>query len=371
MNHVEFFKCRHEPYRSVENKMINSIEINNFKCHKEIMIDKCRRINIIVGENGCGKTALLEAIFLALGRSPELPLRFRRQRGFQDHYTGSLRGVEEAIWIDYFYLRDSKQEISIKLNGTGPEARSVRIFKGPLTRVISLPDAIDDFSNTDLKGMQIIWTDADGNDYRSAIKVTKNGIEFPESLEDVPDFFFYPSGILPNSVEVAERFSRLSRRGMDDNFKKIFTKEYNWIEDLSIEVEAGAPGVYATIRGSKDKLPLANISGGINRILSIMLAVCSRSQSVVLADEVENGIYFKHQSRLWRGLIDLTRDNNGQIFLSTHSEEWLRALVDAADEKTDDIALWRLEREEGSVSPVVHQFAGSKVLNGILAGEVR
>jgi len=44
-------------------------------------------------------------------------------------------------------------------------------------------------------------------------------------------------------------------------------------------------------------------------------------------------------------------------------------LVNAAGGEFDDIALWRLERDDDG--PVVRQFAGQKVLDGIVAGEIR
>ena len=53
-------------------QMVDSVNIRNFRSFSDVKIDGCRRINIIVGENGSGKTALLEALFLAAGVSPEL-----------------------------------------------------------------------------------------------------------------------------------------------------------------------------------------------------------------------------------------------------------------------------------------------------------
>jgi hypothetical protein len=44
--------------------MINEIKISNYRCYKNLTIKDLGRINIIVGENGSGKTALLEALML-------------------------------------------------------------------------------------------------------------------------------------------------------------------------------------------------------------------------------------------------------------------------------------------------------------------
>jgi AAA15 family ATPase/GTPase len=80
--------------------MIRSIEIERFRGFESLSIPKCGRVNVIVGDNGSGKTALLEAIFLALGVSTELPLRFRQQRGLEGLFSGSTHSIEEAIYGD-------------------------------------------------------------------------------------------------------------------------------------------------------------------------------------------------------------------------------------------------------------------------------
>ncbi len=50
--------------------MIRSIDIKNFRCYEHLHVNGCKRVNVIVGDNGSGKTALLEAMFMALGTRP-------------------------------------------------------------------------------------------------------------------------------------------------------------------------------------------------------------------------------------------------------------------------------------------------------------
>jgi len=116
-------------------------------------------------------------------------------------------------------------------------------------------------------------------------------------------------------------------------------------------------------------LPLPNVSGGINRIVSVMLALSSRPNSVVLVDEIENGIYHKHHNALWRGLLAFTRTYEGQLIVTTHNEEWLESLFQAAGNEVEDIGLWRIERSQGG--PVVRQFSGRQAAAALKVGEVR
>ncbi len=153
-------------------------------------------------------------------------------------------------------------------------------------------------------------------------------------------------------------------------FAQVFRSEYEWIEDISIEVVAGAPAIYAALRGRNEKLPLPSVSGGINRIISVLLALASRARSIVLVDEIENGIYYRHHKSMWGSLLKFARSYEGQLFVTTHNDEWLQSLVEAAGSDIDDIALWRMERDKNN-RPIVRQFSGEQVAAGIRAGGVR
>ena len=346
--------------------MIRSIDIRHFRCFEHLEIDRCCRINIIVGDNGSGKTALLEAIFFALGTTPELSLRFRQQRGLGGAFSGPLRRIEEAIWRDYFYDRDWERAISIELTGDGPEARSVRLFRG--RSQMSIPLVLETDENELLTSpIGIVWRDSEGKEHTSFPKVTASGLEFEGGDEDMPDFFLFPANHTIPAAENAGRFSELSRAGKVREFVQILTNEYKWIEDISIEVITGSPVLFATVRGQNEKRPLADVSGGINRIISVMLGIASRPRSVVLVDEIENGLYFKHQSALWRGLLTLVRKNESQIFLTTHSAEWLNSLAKVIKKDVDDIALWNMESSKKGI--VVRQFSGETLKAGIEYGQ--
>lgn len=44
--------------------MYKYFKINNFRCFEKLELPELERVNLIVGKNNVGKTALLEAIFV-------------------------------------------------------------------------------------------------------------------------------------------------------------------------------------------------------------------------------------------------------------------------------------------------------------------
>lgn len=348
--------------------MIKSIQIKNFRCFKDMEINRCKRINVIVGDNGSGKTALLEAVFMTLCSSTDIALRLRQQRGLEGNVSGSSREIEKAVFGDFFYNRDMSKVISIKLDGNGPEARSLRISRGAADAILPLELSAQS-SSASTSPLVFSWVDYFGNEKQVSAQVTPRGFHLSSTGEDLPDFFLFGSNQTINSTETASRFSELSRSRRERQFVEIFTKEYDWIEDLNIEVVAGAPVIHATLRDTSEKVPVNNISGAINRVLAIMLCLAVRPRTVVLVDEMENGLYHKHHAAIWRSVLGFAREYDGQLFTTTHSEEWLGTLVDAAGDDLDDIALWRMERtKEG---PLLRQFTGRQAAAAIKVGEVR
>lgn len=355
--------------------MIKEIDIRNFKCFRLLRVEDARRVNVIVGDNGVGKTALLEAIFLALGGSPEIAIRFRQLRGLEGLFSGSPRQIEEALWGDLFHNMDANLPLSVTLGGSGPEARSLSISRersGLLTPG-DLLTATGESSQTSTQGafasLVFEWKDHVGNVYEVKPTVEKGNIKIGSTNEDLPDFFFYASSQTGSSTENAARFSSLSKARRHREFVEMFIKEYDWIEDLTIEVSGGAPVIHASIKGITEKIPINAVSGAISRLVSILLSIASRPRSVVLMDEAENGVYHTHHKSYWRALLSYARTFDCQLFVSTHSEEWLEALAAVADQDLDDISLWRLER--GTHGPIVRQFVGRQAVGALKVGEVR
>lgn len=365
------------PSLSPEHKMIRSIDVRNFRCYRHLKIGGCARLNVIVGDNGSGKTALLESIFLPLATSSEVAVRLRQIRGFDSMLSGAPKRIESALWGDFFYDNDMTERVSLILSGDGLDSRTLEIARGAIETTLPFSTVtagmmtsvrIGEFDGATVSApVRFTWTDANKQSHTVTPVVAATGLTLPDTGEDLPDFFFFGANQNIGSGENASRFSELSKSNKQHDFVKIFAKEYKWITDLNVEVHAGLPLLFGTVDGSKNKIPLPNLSGGINRFIGCMLAIASRQGSVVLIDEVENGIYYSHFPALWRGMLKFLRDFRGQAFVTTHSKECLNGLVKAAAKDVSDIALWRTEIEGGEY--IVRQFTGAELRAGIDYGE--
>jgi AAA15 family ATPase/GTPase len=117
--------------------MAKSVGIKNFRGFHSAELSDCRRVNVIVGPNGSGKTALLEALFFVAASTGEVALRARQWRGFEaTRAAGSPSHIDESLWADLFYNFDRNAKLSITLGGTREQERELKIKFLPQQNVL-------------------------------------------------------------------------------------------------------------------------------------------------------------------------------------------------------------------------------------------
>jgi ABC-type lipoprotein export system ATPase subunit len=340
--------------------MIRSANIENFRCFKRVNLRNCSRVNIVVGENGSGKTALLEALFLARGPNPEPVLRLRRWRGFDGTFTGPPKIVEDAVWKDLFHNFDTTHPVQIDLNGTRGENRSLRITCGRSDLLAKVdPEFVESRANA--VGQYIFeWRPEGRLPYTVIPEITEGKLVTGQT--PVPPFetFFFAANHTYSSAETAMRYSELSKEFKESEVVALFKAQFPMVKSLSIEAHGGAPLVFATIEGASVKVPLNILSGGINKLAAILFAIPSQRDSLVIVDEIENGLHYKTLPNVWRSLRAFAAQYSTQIFASTHSGECLDAATEVAAEYPDDFSLIQATRDNGTYG--LNQFGGARLV---------
>ena len=63
--------------------IFKEVEINNFRGIKHLFLPNLKQVNLLVGKNNCGKSSVLDALFLLSGFSN--PLLILRINQFRDY----------------------------------------------------------------------------------------------------------------------------------------------------------------------------------------------------------------------------------------------------------------------------------------------
>jgi hypothetical protein len=327
--------------------MIESLRVANFRGIENLELHGLKRVNVIVGENASGKTALLESLFLAGGGSPEIALRLQAQRGLIQGFQIALdRTSYESLWRQLFYGFDQKKVIAIELLGSPANTRSVTVAYRSEDSP-TLPFGKSDLESPFIVPVTFEWKDYKGTVSRAQPKITEQGLNLAGTGETMPIFLF-SSSVPVSPAENASRFSLLDTEGKSGPFVEALKKVFPILEDISIQVVSGQPMLHASLSFSQLKVPLGLLSSGINRLAGIFLGVAGRSQNVVLIDEIENGFFYELLPRIWSALLSFCKQQDSQIFASTHSEECLRALLKIVGDNAEEFTLIRTERSNGN-----------------------
>jgi hypothetical protein len=358
--------------------MIESIRIANFRGFQSATADSLKRVNVVVGRNASGKTSFLEAIFMTLGSGPELALRLRSWRGLGESIAlpNDVNALQE-LWADLFFQFDLDNRVSVQLAGSKEFNRTLRISfqsRGRSSRLRPGPSGTLSVAPPEVRGIhrapsssasvalekvrevpiRFDWRTSNG-EFTTFPELGPNGVSLQQVADSVPAVFFH-STLAFNTVEVAARYSRLSQKNEEGRVVDALKEEFPFIRGLSVEVNGGTPMVQAQIDGMRRKVPLGLVSGGVNKLLSLLVAIADTRRGVVLVDEVENGFYFDRLPAVWRILLRFAATNDCQLFCSTHSHESISSLRATLDSNAEDFSLLRIEQSEGS--HVIRQFSG-------------
>ena len=104
--------------------MFNKLKIENFRGIKNLEIKDLNKINIFVGENGIGKTTILDALYVSINPNNAL-LSFK---------TNLFRRIDDAtnnpnFWQTFFYNFSEENRIKLSLSNKSQKNKRCRRCK--------------------------------------------------------------------------------------------------------------------------------------------------------------------------------------------------------------------------------------------------
>lgn len=329
--------------------MFQNISIKNFRGIHSLNLEQLGQVNLFVGENNCGKTTVLESIFLLAGMSnPTLP-----------GLTNTLRSKNRIAFdsLKYlFYGMDYQNHPSFLADMADGNRRELDISLGK--EVITLKNVSS--SSTDQSSLH-------GGTYQPrslnlSFNIKKDGVKTVEgdcgiilqddmtlSLQKSPSYHETINGLFLPANDMADslisQLSELIKRKQKDSLL-----EHARLFDPQItNMELLPDGVYIGYDGIAEMLPLDLCGEGFKKFLGVIGAVVSKINQLVLIDELENGIHFSAYSKLWKGLIGLAVKHGVQLMISTHSKELVAELTKYLNESNlpgNTVCVYTLSRTQ-------------------------
>lgn len=336
--------------------MIESVRLRNFRAFEDVKASDLGRLNIIVGDNRQGKTAFLEAMYLASGNSPTNHLKMDRWRGYMSEVINSGQVASGMLWRDLF--RNFSMELPVIIELFGKPSRRLDIsYKARAAGVVG--EGVHSVSPVTWK-----WKSKAG-EFPCVPTFTENGLVFPDvPPAEFPGAMFSPT-VSINAREAADKFSELDIRGDSGLVLDILRSQFPEIEGLSVLSESGNPMLYVTIEGTRQKMPLPLHSSGINRWVGMMLTASVLDAGLLFIDEIESGIYYSRLPKLWQSMNEFSLKTGSQVFATLHSGEALKAITAVSESHESDLRLIRVRKDEAGRSQL--EVFGGKTLAAAIA----
>ncbi len=315
--------------------MFNKIEIERFRGIKHATIEGFKQINLFFGKNNCGKSSLLESLFLASGLSnPSLPVYVNMMRGY-----GKVRLSDLEL---NFYNLDTTLPIHIKLENEEKRDLKITLFEQNQNNVSLKADDTKILSNID------------EDKYGLKIEFTINNKIFASELHLDPTKLDGATRIIPKDYEEPLRCIYLSPKydfsASIQGLKNILQNkdEHFIVEGLNL-IEPRVKDFIFTDKemlvdvGLSKRIPVNMMGDGARKIVSLLTTVYDCKDGALLIDEISNGFHYSVMCSLWKVLINAAIKNNTQLFITTHDVDSIKGLRDAAlDTYKDKVATFKL-----------------------------
>jgi AAA15 family ATPase/GTPase len=360
--------------------MIESIFVNRYRNLDELRIESLSKVNLITGKNNTGKSTLLEAIALYSTKC-DLSIIFQllEERGENFRQIPNNKNATEinvkalsSLFIDRIVGFDQKNAIIIGTIENTLFGKQDTAEKSISLRFVKYFDELISQSEEPVnRRKRTIIDNADDKhivDYKLGLEIRVGLNPYILPLDD--ERFYNRIGY--RGFGNVENFQFIRTRNIDreingklwDNIT-LTPKEQYVIDALRIIepdverlafIEEGNRNRSAVIKLTKNNnvLPLKSMGDGINRIMTMILALVNSDNGFLLIDEFENGLHHSIQEKLWEIIFNLANKLNVQVFVTTHSNDCISGFENILNSPQNSIdgKLIRLDNVNGKIKQV-------------------
>ena len=369
--------------------MLNSLVIKNYRNLKDLKINSLGKVNLIIGKNNTGKSTLLEAIAIYATKG-DLSLIYQlldergetpKQRNTDTNLTETNIKMFSSLFNNRIVGFDAGESIIIGSLEKTLFGEQLSSNDNVSIRFVKYFDEMhSDEQGNRIRKRRFIQNDSEitMDYYKIGFEIKKGNFSYFLPLDEDRPSRFAIRGVKNNDNVHIVKTSNIFRGINGSLFDNIAltNKEQYVIEALKIIeplteriafVEEAERERIAVIKlsDSQQVLPLQSMGDGINRIMTIILALVNADNGYLLIDEFENGLHYSVQEKLWAILFELSRKLNIQIFVTTHSEDCIKGFESVLNNASSisDGKLIRLDNENGKIKQVEFDAKELKIAN--------
>lgn len=348
---------------------IEQLEIEAFRGIQQLSVPHLNHINIIAGDNNCGKTSFLEALMLL--RNVEDLNNIIRVVQARENFPALVRPPFFDRFLSLFPAASEPSDtrmIGLRASCDG-ETISLRL-KGHLSDVMleelprqnyGLSGAKRSAGPLEVQAFSGDFTGQRGEYRHQEPVMIHEYIAKSAIIKERTNIVYLP----PFDHLRGSTFSRILR---NDSYKELCLHILHLfdpgIRDLLLlrnETLGGRAAEYVKHR-DLGVMPLTSYGDGIKKVLSLASGVAQAVNGVLLIDEVETAIHSRYFEEIFRFIVSACVRFDVQLFVTSHSMEAIDGFLATQDydkksgKEEDILSIITLKKEGGA--------SFSRVLNG-------
>lgn len=374
--------------------MLDSLEIKNFRNLKELRIKSLGRVNLIIGKNNTGKSTILEALAIYASKGEMsiicdiLEERGEYSRGEYSNESTAEKNFEilSSLFTNRKIIFGKEDIISIQGSKNLAEGKnkstaiffSIKFTKYSHKEVDRKNEGVYIINDTNnepifeesgevklpITSYGLVITDGNSSLH---LKIGQSSLESNSIFQTVhtkQNFQFIRTnninreinGKLFDNIALTDKEQYIidSLKIIEPTIERIAFIAENRIERTAVIKLSSYPKT----------LPLRSMGDGMNRILTIILAMVNADNGFLLIDEFENGLHYTTQEQLWEIIFSLAQKLNIQVFATTHSEDCIKGFEAILNSSGNaDGKLIRLHNDNGVIKEVEFNAEELKIAN--------
>ncbi|MFS8065494.1 MAG: AAA family ATPase [Byssovorax sp.] len=330
--------------------MIEAITVERFRGLKHLDVEGFGRVNLILGKNNCGKTALMEALSIASAPSLAAEAVFTHQQARNPSIPSRDFG---RFWRPIFWKQDADQGLVLKVRYPGDRWVSVELCKSQDSSLF-IDDKAAPGSMPRANWTIDVKTEEGEQKLKDKIVGSSAGLRLPSAMGR--DFMWIGTAPGVGDDEI-RNFSSLKQAGHEAQLATLLHEIDAHVSGVELLSPSGTQAELFVRLAHQDgpSLPMSMMGEGFQRCFKIGVSAIEDDRTVLFVDEIDNGLHHSALKPVWSWLANVSAKGTLQVFATTHSEECIAAASRAFTELNDDgLRVIRLDRRQDKTVAAVY-----------------
>ncbi|EYF07762.1 AAA family ATPase [Chondromyces apiculatus] len=295
--------------------------VRRFRCFDFLEIPHLSRLNLLTGKNNTGKTTLLEALRVyACAASPDDISVMLDARG--ESADGDAAAALATIFGEEGPAEAMKRTCTLGPRG-GPLSMKLRRYR---------QDRSKRWIESQDRSEGEVFLVVEGPGWEERTRADWASLRNPNATWES----HYPSSFVGLQGVSVQDMDRIWQQAVLDGDDAAVIEALQILEPTITrlafvrDVRGDLPRAHVAFQKGRKPRPLTALGAGVHRFLGLLLACHGARGGLLLVDEIDTGLHYSVQTKLWELLTAWSAQFDVQIVATTHSLDCVRAFAEVA-----------------------------------------